>query len=478
MKCRIFPLLLAALLVLTVSVPAAPAEGGFTRAKRYEGQFSDLDPDSVFYDNVAALYEYGLSVGRPDGTYGLGDTISLGEMVIFTGRIRSLYTTGDPEAGSDPWGGDGGPLSGKYLRYLQAEGVLAEELGPDLSRPATRAEVAHMLASVLPPEELSPINDTAVTTGYASREFITDVTEYTPYYQDILFLYRAGISGGGDAFGTFQPEAHITRGAAAAMLTRIADPELRIVLDWRTSASGGSAQGTTLADLVPAGYYVPTPGPDWQIEACVQHMLSSGSDTLEFTFPEGLDTEQAKAIMNTALRIVKSYSEQGYNSVACNYNRKGDMTLRFSAVGQEDALQEYRARSIAAAVDVHDRLWEDGYLTADMTEYEKAQVYYTWICENCTYDYSAGEDSVSHTPYSLFARGTAVCDGYTGAYNMLLKLEGISCYGLANEEHIWTVATLDGTEVHIDTTWGDSSGRTDYSFFAMTPDRSYALHAW
>ena len=99
MKCRIFPLLLAAVLALSVSALAAPAEGGFARTKHYEGQFSDLSPDSVFYDNVAALYEYGLSVGRPDGTYGLGDTISLGEMVIFTGRIRSLYTTGDPEAG-------------------------------------------------------------------------------------------------------------------------------------------------------------------------------------------------------------------------------------------------------------------------------------------------------------------------------------------------------------------------------------------
>ena len=62
-----------------------------------------------------------------------------------------------------------------------------------------------------------------------------------------------------------------------------------------------------------------------------------------------------------------------------------------------------------------------------MSDYEKARVYFTWICDNCVYDYSAGDSSLSHIAYSLFHNGTAVCDGYTGAYNLLLKLEGIDC---------------------------------------------------
>ena len=113
-----------------------------------------------------------------------------------------------------------------------------------------------------------------------------------------------------------------------------------------------------------------------------------------------------------------------------------------------------------------------------MSETEKARVYYTWICDNCAYDYSAGDKSVSHIPYSLFANGTAVCDGYTGAYNLLLKLEGIACTALSNAGHIWTVAELDGEQVHIDTTWGDTGGRVDYSYFAMTPAQSWSRHSW
>ena len=133
---------------------------------------------------------------------------------------------------------------------------------------------------------------------------------------------------------------------------------------------------------------------------------------------------------------------------------------------------------MAAAIAVHDQLWEDGLLTADMTELEKARVYYTWICDNCVYDYGASDNSLSHIAYSLFTRGTAVCDGYTGAYNLLLKLEGIQCTALSNNEHIWTVAVLDGTQVHIDTTWADSGRTIDYSYFAMTPSQSWNQHPW
>ena len=76
-----------------------------------------------------------------------------------------------------------------------------------------------------------------------------------------------------------------------------------------------------------------------------------------------------------------------------------------------------------AAIAVHDSLWEDGIITPSMTDYEKARVYFTWICDNCVYDYSAEDSSLSHIAYNLFENGTAVCDGYTGAYNLLLKLE-------------------------------------------------------
>ena len=72
----------------------------------------------------------------------------------------------------------------------------------------------------------------------------------------------------------------------------------------------------------------------------------------------------------------------------------------------------------------------------------------------------------------------AVCDGYTGAYNLFLLLEGIQCTTLSNEDHIWTVATLDGQTCHIDTTWGDALEETNYDYFAMSEQESWQHHPW
>ena len=204
-------------------------------------------------------------------------------------------------------------------------------------------------------------------------------------------------------------------------------------------------------------------------------MLSQGNEQIVFYYPL-LSEAEARRLMNQALTVIKAHCEQGYNEVRCTRGA-GLLTLSFSAAGAGNRTQEYRTAAMEAAIAVHDRLWAEGALRSDMMELDKARVYYDWICANCAYDYQAGDDSLSHIPYSLFANRTAVCDGYTGAYNLLLKLEGIDCSTVIQGDHIWTMATLDGTEYHIDTTWGDSGNTVSYDYFAMTPQYSRTVHA-
>lgn len=479
MKKRIFAMALAMALALTV--PAAAAQDSvdnFVRSRTYTGQFPDLTTDSTFYGNVTALYEYGLTVGKADGTFGLVDSLTVGQVVIFAGRIRSLYRTGDAEAGPNAHrGGAGEATALRYLRYLQAEGVLGSEFDQLLYTAATRAQVAHVLAGTLPEEALPPIHQDLVTQAYASRRFITDVTEYTPYYQDILELYRTGVAAGSDASGSYLPDQPITRGAAAAMLTRMVDPELRVTPGWDLGEEAWSAQGATMGDLVPLGTYIAAPSTQAELDESIRYMLSSNQNTLTLQYPS-LSVVSARRVMEAALAAVKTYCEQCYNTVNCSFTASGAITLTFSAASAGDQILSYRDAAMEAAIAVHDSLWEDGTITASMTDYEKARAYFTWICDNCVYDYSAGDSSLSHIAYNLFENGSAVCDGYTGAYNLLLKLEGIDCTALSNSSHIWTVATLDGTEYHIDTTWGDSGPAPNYSYFAMTPQESWQHHSW
>lgn len=463
----------AACLLLTLPAHAAPdTTANFARSKRYSGQFSDLPATSPFYSNVSALYEYGLSVGKADGSYGPKDSLTVGQAVIFAGRIRSLYRTGDPEAGPAAYPAENGLTATPYLRYLQAEGVLDHTLDTQLSTVATRAQTAHLLARLLPEEALPSTHTDFITRCYATGRFISDVTEDTPYRQDILSLYRKGISMGSDAAGSFHPDAPITRGAVAAMLTRIMDPSLRVTPQWSLAPP---APGDTLSSLIQPGQYIAAPTTDAEMDESIRFMLSSGSHKLELKYPS-LSMTQARSVMLQALSVVKTYCEQGYNHADCTYTTAGNLILTFSAAGAEGNTESYRAASLRDALSIRNALWNSGTLYDGMSQWEMARVYYTLICENVVYDKAADETSISHIPYSLFATGTAVCDGYTGAYNLLLKLEGIDCTAYSQGSHIWTVATLDGTEYHIDTTWGDSGEEANYTYFAMTPELSLLYH--
>lgn len=482
MKKRILALFLLATLLLTAT---ASATGGsishFVRSKVYEGQFSDLRTDSTFYANVSALYEYGLSVGKPDGTFGAGESVTVSQAVIFAGRIRSLYATGSTEQGPDAHQMAGQAVYEPYLLYLQAEGVVGAELDGLYLTAATRAIVAHLLAGVLPTDAMPAINGDLVTQAYASRKFITDVTEYTPYYQEILLLYRCGISQGSSATGSFLPETPITRGALAAMLTRLVDPSLRIILPWNL-AEVYSAEGTTWGDLIfDAPAYTAAPSTPAEMTGNAAYMLSREESQLTLDYGREISAVFVSDLMRQTLQEVKNNCEQMYNAVGAYYDPvTGKVTFSFSTAGSTAAqTADYRNFTLAAAIAIHDQLWESGKLNDRMSQLEKARVYYEWVCQNCTYDYNADDRSLSHIAYSLFKNGTAVCDGYTGAYNLLLKLEGIRCTALSNEEHIWTVATLDGTEYHIDTTWGDNNDRmVDYTYFAMTAEQSRTQHSW
>lgn len=477
MKKRLLALLLALCLLPMSALAAENSTDNFVRVKTYAGQFSDLSAGSTFYANVSALYEYGLSVGNADGTYGLTSRLTVGQAIIFAARIRSLYRTGDPEAGPAPYKAAGQLTATAYLLYLRAEGIsLDKALESQLTAPATRAQMAHILANILPEGALPSVHDRLVTEGYATRRAITDVNEYTPYYQDILSLYRKGVCMGSDRWGSFQPESYITRGAAAAMLTRMVDPSLRVSPQWTLNDPPVPA-GTTLAELVEPGTYIAAPSTDREMDSSIRYMLSSGSNQLTLQYPS-LTAAKAREVLQSALTAVKKYSEQCYNSASCTFSTQGTLTLTFSSTSIKAELASRREDTMAAALAVREQLWRDGKLTDTMSQLEIARVYFDWICENCVYDSGAGEDSISHLPYSLFQRGTAVCDGYTGAYNLLLKLEGIQCTSVFNAEHIWTSAVLDGTEYHIDTTWADTEKGISYIYFAMTPEQSRLYHAW
>lgn len=483
MKKRFPALLLCfALLLSGTALAAQSSTSNFKKTKTYTENFTDVVTGSTFHDNIAALYEYGLSIGKSDGTFGVSDNITVGAVITFAARIHSLYQYGDAETGAAAYSQAGKTTSASYAAYLNAENVLPADFFASYSAAATRAQVAGILANCLPEPALPQTWANEVTSAHTTGNYIPDVTASTPYEKEILKLYSCGVSKGSDARGAYYPSSKITRGALAAMLTRMVDSSLRSEPVIRSSIY--SAADKTWSDLIAGdASYTAAPTTTAAVTSDVNYMLRQESATLALHYGRQITATFVNTLIEESLSAVKQQCEELYNSVNCTYQPdSGEVRLTFGAVGCTAAkLKEYRAYTLAQAIAVHDQLWQDGQITTNMTEYEKARVYYTWVCKNCDYDYGASDSSISHIAYSLFKNHLAVCDGYTGAYNLLLKLDGISCEAVSNDSHIWTAATLDGTTYHIDTTWGDSSGKYDgtihYEYFAMTPEESQSVHS-
>lgn len=471
-------LLPTALLLSAGAQAAAESTALLPRERVYAGQFTDINPDSWYYDYAVSSYEYGLFNGRGNGFDPNAD-ITIGELFALSARIHAAYV------GDTVVEGEGFLWYEPYILYLEEKGILDESV-VGWANPATRAQLAAIFATTLPAECYDAPNDALVTRAYASGGYISDVTSKTRYHDQILWMYRQGLLGGMDDYGSYWPNETTTRAEVAAVIMRIVDPSLRITLSWDLNGlSGGeSSAGRTLASLVEAPDSLPydfSYRDAGSVDAFVRQMLANNENTITLRY-SGYYTD---SIIATVARLfvdcVKRYCEQMYNYVLIQGNNQTKTaTLSFSAGNFSDSqLVQYREQTMAKAIEVHDMLWQTGQLTPGMSQYEIAQVYFRWLCEHCVYDYQAVDDehSISHIAYAALINGRAVCDGYTGAYNLFLKLEGIDCYALANDEHIWTVATLDGVEYHIDTTWGDQIGYIDMFYFAMTPEQSAYVHS-
>lgn len=89
----------------------------------------------------------------------------------------------------------------------------------------------------------------------------------------------------------------------------------------------------------------------------------------------------------------------------------------------------------------------------EWSDREKALYVHDTLISQYEYD----ESLQKFDAYSLLVGGSAVCQGYTLAYNYLMDRMGIPCASVASNEmkHIWNQIEIDGDWYHVDMTYDD-----------------------
>lgn len=199
--------------------------------------------------------------------------------------------------------------------------------------------------------------------------------------------------------------------------------------------------------------------------------------------------------VETAEEILAVDVLEAYNEVSLFLNTYTDFWSRFSAscaqmveedggiryfeytfvLEQKDGMSseetmEHLMTAEEACIELVDTLFEEGELTSEMTDKEKAYVLYRWIGEHVEYAYDSPDvdsDEVKpDTCYDAVVDDYAVCQGITGAYVQLCRLAGVDMYvqlGYTNDgAHSWCkMEDGNGTWIYIDPTWGITGAKDD-----------------
>lgn len=187
----------------------------FQKKNQYtSAMFSDVRESDWFYENVKAVYEYGLMIGDSPTKFRPNGNVTIAETITLAARLHSIYQTGKNDfETSTPW-------YQVYIDYAESNGIVRTAY-QDYNRAATRAEYAVILAAAFPEQALKQINQIPDNT-------IPDVKISDTYGEAVYRLYRAGVLTGSDGKGTFHPNSNIRRSEVAAIISRMADADQRV----------------------------------------------------------------------------------------------------------------------------------------------------------------------------------------------------------------------------------------------------------
>lgn len=180
--------------------------------------------------------------------------------------------------------------------------------------------------------------------------------------------------------------------------------------------------------------------------------------------------------------MLQQHPEYNYNTVVWK-NKNGTYGYRRS--------RELTKAEQDAKMRVADRKAEEfvkNELTKGMSTTQKLQAIHDYLIRQCSYDQRLKDGNGyedSYTAYGALVKKKAVCQGYTGAFNLIAHKAGIAsiavCGTAGGEDHSWNFVKLGRNGTYIDCTWDDTlqtGGGICYDYFNVSKSVIARNHTW
>lgn len=182
-------------------------------------------------------------------------------------------------------------------------------------------------------------------------------------------------------------------------------------------------------------------------------------------------------------KILQQHPEYNYNTAvwrstngAYGYKRGGSLTKK-----QQDKKVKAADKAAKKAVTK--------CIKAKMTDKQKAKAIHNYLLKNCSYDHSvtlAGNKyHDAFTAYGALVNGSAVCQGYAAAFNLMAQKCGLKSMAVCGRAdggpHAWTYVKIGKKYKYIDCTWDDTitgEKKISYEFFNVGAEKMREKHTW
>ena len=99
-----------------------------------------------------------------------------------------------------------------------------------------------------------------------------------------------------------------------------------------------------------------------------------------------------------------------------------------------------------------------------MSDYEKIKAAHDFILDYITYDLDYRYNNIAWNTH----RG--VCHHYATCFQYLAERMGFDCYYVTDvaDTHAWNIVELNGRYYHVDCTWDDTGGGSEWEYFLIS----------
>ena len=185
------------------------------RVAAAEARYPDFPREAWAREAIGGVTALGLMQGMDNGRFEPEGMLTVAQVLALAARLHSIRCGGTAEFDQSY----GSRWYDIYYKYCTDNGIIGKKDFRDLTAPATRAQAALALGHALDAEDLPALRNVSG---------IPDVAQGDYAAAEIYLLYRAGVLNGMNEAGDFYPQNNLRRSEAAAILLRLAEPEMRI----------------------------------------------------------------------------------------------------------------------------------------------------------------------------------------------------------------------------------------------------------